>query len=138
MSMCRAMRDRTTPSECSSRLAYANRNDFVKLIIVDWVCNFATSISADVPNARTGKQAVASSNFFVTPGYFTTLLAGRDLDHRDTKNAPPVAVVNGSVARRFFPGVNAMGRSFRLRAGQPALVEIVGIVKDSKYGSLRR
>ena len=55
---------------------------------------------------------------------------------RDTKNASQVAIVNESVARRFFPGVNALGKSFR-RADQPALVEIVGIVKDSKYESLR-
>jgi len=102
--------------------------------------NYYTGISADVPNAPTGKQALASFNF-VTPGYFTTLrtplLAGRDFDQRDAKNASQVAIVNESVARRFFPGVNALGRSFRVRAGQPALVEIVGIVKDSKYGSLR-
>jgi len=102
--------------------------------------NYLTGISADVPNAPTGKQAVASFNF-VTPGYFTTLrtplLAGRDFDERDAKTAAPVAIVNESVARRFFPGVNALGRSFRVRAGQPALVEIVGIVTDSKYGSLR-
>jgi len=67
----------------------------------------------------------------------TPLVAGRDFDERDAKNASPVAIVNESVARRFFPGVNALGRSFRVRVGQPALVEIVGIVKDSKYGSLR-
>src|SRR2546428_6294782 len=101
--------------------------------------NYLTGIAADVPSAPTGRQAVASFNFG-TPGYFTTLrtplLAGRDFDERDAKNASPVAIVNESVARRFFPGVNALGRSFR-RAGQPVPVEIVGIVKDSKYGSLR-
>ena len=81
--------------------------------------NYITAISADVPNAPTGKEATAYFNF-VTPGYFTTLrtplLAGRDFDRRDTKNAPQVAIVNESVARRFFPGVNAVGKSFRRRA----------------------
>ncbi len=101
--------------------------------------NYMTGISADLPNAAAGKEASACFNF-VAPGYFTTLrtplLAGRDFDRRDTKNASQVAIVNESVARRFFPGVNALGKSFR-RADQPALVEIVGIVKDSKYESLR-
>ncbi|MGH9791779.1 MAG: FtsX-like permease family protein, partial [Candidatus Acidiferrales bacterium] len=103
--------------------------------------NWYTSISADAANVPTGEQATAYFNF-VTPGYFTTLrtplLAGRDFDQRDTKNASPVAIVNESLTRRFFPGVKALGRSMSFRrAGQPVLVEIVGIVKDSKYQSLR-
>jgi putative ABC transport system permease protein len=101
--------------------------------------NWFNTISTDAPNAPTGEQATASFNF-VSPGYFATfrtpLLAGRDFDERDTKTSPPVAIVNESAARKFFPGVNALGRHFR-RPRQPAPVEIVGIVKDSKYESLR-
>jgi predicted permease len=101
--------------------------------------NYVTVISADAPNAPAGERATASFNF-VRPGYFATLrtplLSGRDLEERDERSAAPVAVANEALARQFFPGVNALGRTFRWR-GQAAPVEIVGIVKDSKYGSLR-
>ena len=66
----------------------------------------------------------------------TPILAGRDFDDRDTKTSAPVAIVNESAARKFFPGVNAIGRHFT-KPSQAAPIEIVGIVKDSKYESLR-
>ena len=81
---------------------------------------------------------------WVTPGYFATLrtplLAGRNFDSRDTATSPPVAIVNETLARRFFPNVNPIGKYFRipgpdLSSSQP--IQIVGIVKDSKYLSLR-
>jgi predicted permease len=81
---------------------------------------------------------------WVTPGYFATLrtplLAGRDFDSRDKETSPPVAIVNETLARRFFPNVNPIGKYFRipgsdLSSSQPT--QIVGIVKDSKYLSLR-
>jgi ABC-type antimicrobial peptide transport system permease subunit len=50
-----------------------------------------------------------------------------------------VAVVNQTLARRFFPGLNPLGRYFRTEeAGKLAPpIQIVGVVKDSKYESLR-
>jgi len=78
------------------------------------------------------------------PGYFrtmgTALLAGRDFDSRDTVAAPEVAIVNETFARKFFGGANPVGRTFRrdASAGKPEpLVQIVGLVKDSKYYELR-
>ena len=78
----------------------------------------------------------------VTDGYVKTLalplLAGRDLDARDVQGAPRVALVNETLARRFFGDANPIGR--RLRTVQheevgPS-VEIVGLVGDSKYRRL--
>jgi predicted permease len=81
---------------------------------------------------------------WVTPGYFATLrtplLAGRNFDSRDTATASPVAVVNETLARRFFPNVNPIGKYFRIPGSDPSSsqpIQIVGIVKDSKYLSLR-
>jgi predicted permease len=106
--------------------------------------NSFTEIYADNPNAPTGKEDVYFN--FVAAGYFETLrtplLAGRDFNEGDTKNAAPVAIVNQAVARKYFSGLNALGRHFRrgdVPADQPAsMIEIVGIVKDSKYDSLRQ
>ena len=78
----------------------------------------------------------------VAPGFFDTmamrLKLGRAIDERDRADAPRVAVVNESLARRFFPGQNPVGRRFwfgRTREGDG--VEIVGVAADAKYSTLR-
>jgi predicted permease len=73
----------------------------------------------------------------VSPGYFdllkVTLLAGRDFRPEDNGNAPRVMIVNESFARRFFAGRDPVGR--RVRIDEKPFT-IVGMVKDSKCGSL--
>jgi putative ABC transport system permease protein len=75
----------------------------------------------------------------VTPGYFSTvgtrLLAGRAFTDRDHATAPKVAVVNMTLARKYFGGgEQALGRRF----GQSAPdVAIVGIVEDARSLSVR-
>jgi putative ABC transport system permease protein len=90
--------------------------------------------------------AGAQGAFFnrVSPDYFKTmgvaLLAGRDFGDEDAASAPKVAVVNETFARRLAAGENLLGRRLRVEAtpGTPETVyEIVGLVKDSKYRSLR-
>jgi predicted permease len=102
-----------------------------------------TDLHSDVPNAPRGDDAVAWFNF-VSPEYFETLrtplLAGRNLSRSDTATAPPVAVINQTLARRFFPGVDPVGHTFRVEGEARELlppVEVVGVVKDAKYSSLR-
>jgi predicted permease len=78
----------------------------------------------------------------VSAGYFDTvgipLVAGRPIGPEDVSNSKHVIVMNQSLANRFFPGGNAVGQSMILE--QPGLEgdwEIVGVVKDAKYGSPR-
>ena len=72
----------------------------------------------------------------VTPGWFATLgipfIAGRDFAWTDRAGAPEVAVVNERLARQF-PNGDALGR--RLRYGDRS-IEVIGVVGDSKYGTL--
>jgi predicted permease len=98
------------------------------------------SIQTEWSKALTNDNANAWFNY-VSPGYFETLrmtrLAGRNLDRHDTKTAPGVAVINQTLAHRFFPNMNPIGKTFRI-VGQPGPpIEVVGLVKDSKYGSVR-
>jgi len=69
--------------------------------------------------------------------YFTTLgiplVQGRAFDDRDRADASAVAVVNESLARQYFPDRTAIGRIIEMPGGER---EIVGIVGDSKWGSL--
>ena len=70
----------------------------------------------------------------------TPLLLGRDFSERDTLSSPKVAIVNQSFARRLGLPQNPVGAKFRREAtpSEPEQVfEIVGLVRDTKYYSLR-
>lgn len=79
----------------------------------------------------------------VAPDYFRTmdmpLLMGREFNEADVEGAPLVAVVNEAFVKYYFPNENPIGKRFGWRAvNNPAAVEIVGVVKDSLYASMRQ
>lgn len=69
------------------------------------------------------------------------LVAGRPFDARDRLGAAQAAIVNETLARRLFDGVDGVGRRFVLIAGTATerrreisgAVEIVGVARDAKY-----
>jgi predicted permease len=79
----------------------------------------------------------------ISPGFLgamgTTLTAGRDFAAADDERAPLVAIVNESFAERFLPGTSPIGARFYRQGGSRSreLMEIVGVVKDSKWINLR-
>ena len=78
----------------------------------------------------------------VSPRYFETLgtpiVAGRDFSERDGPGRPKVAIVNEAFVRRFFHSGNPIGKTFSVaRNVDMRNLEIVGVVKDSRYSSLR-
>lgn len=70
----------------------------------------------------------------VTADYFRTLqipvLAGREFTSADRPDTPAVAIVNESMARRYWPGQSALGRTFTVHGRAR---EVVGIARDVKY-----
>lgn len=85
--------------------------------------------------ARMVDMTNATAEFFPTLGY--RLQAGRLFGDRDTENAPLVAVVNETVARRFFPGRSPVGERVILgRSEKPTEVEVVGVVADVRNRGL--
>ncbi|MCW5963240.1 MAG: ABC transporter permease [Bryobacterales bacterium] len=72
----------------------------------------------------------------VSPGYFKLLeiplLEGRDFDERDKAGEPDVVIVNESFARKYFGGVNPVGRRIRL---ENRWANVVGLARDAKYHS---
>ncbi len=91
---------------------------------------------------------VANERFVgVSPGYFETmgipLLAGRDFTqddadpHSESYQSTSVAIINRSMAHRFFADNNPIGRLLQFIEGQGRSLEIVGVVADSKYNDLR-
>ena len=79
----------------------------------------------------------------VFPNSFETLgiplVAGRDFNEQDLQRTQELAVINESMARRFFSNENPVGQRFGI--GSPEnpgnIIEIIGVVKDAKYISLR-
>jgi predicted permease len=78
-------------------------------------------------------RAYVGARYFETMG--VTLLRGRGFAEHDREGSPPVAVINETVARRAFGDADPVGRRVRADSKGPP-VEIVGVVRDSKYHSL--
>jgi putative ABC transport system permease protein len=81
---------------------------------------------------------------WITPDYLATmrtrLISGRSFDARDSASSLPVAVVNQTFARRFFPGENPLGKRFSTGERGPVRakwLQIVGVMQDAKYDDLR-
>ena len=73
-----------------------------------------------------------SQNYFATMGI--PLLRGRDFSTSDNASAPPVAIINQTMAQRFWPNQSALGKRLTLVRSKSAL-EIVGVVGDiERYG----
>jgi predicted permease len=77
----------------------------------------------------------------IAPDYFQVmtipLLEGREFGPSDTADAPLVAIINETAARRYWPGQSAIGR--RVVVGRPPDAQariVVGVAKDSKYRRL--
>jgi predicted permease len=74
---------------------------------------------------------------FVGPHFFRTIgipVEGRDIRVEDDEGAPAVAVISRSVAQRYFPNVNPLGKHIRTGGAE---VEIVGVAADVKYVSVQ-
>jgi predicted permease len=75
----------------------------------------------------------------VGPSYIATmgmrLLEGRDFDDRDSIKSRKVAIINASMARRYFGEGSPIGRHFGY--GEPTQFEVVGVVADTRANGLR-
>jgi putative ABC transport system permease protein len=89
----------------------------------------------------TGPGPGTTANYFrVTPGYLRVmqipLIRGRLITEQDTATSPPVVLINETMARRFFPDEDAIGKRLDI-SGPTYLRQIVGIVGDVKQESLK-
>jgi putative ABC transport system permease protein len=74
-----------------------------------------------------------------TPDYFATMqipiLRGRAFTEQDKADTPPVVIVNETLARKFWPGQEAIGKRIRFQApiDRAPWMEVVGVIKDVKH-----
>jgi predicted permease len=76
------------------------------------------------------------AHFFSTFGI--PILAGRGIDASDTRTSQKVAVVNESLAKEYYPGLNPIGKTFKAGLHHPVTIQIVGICGDARYYRVRK
>ncbi|MEP6915072.1 MAG: ABC transporter permease [Acidobacteriota bacterium] len=80
-------------------------------------------------------RLVISPNFFEVMGIPVVL--GRGFADRDNADAPKVVVINETAARKYFPNLNPVGQRFGTSVETTGQMEIVGVLHDVKYDSVR-
>ena len=105
-----------------------------------WTRRFSTSIFVQ-GRAYARGQRDTISQMVVSPGFFETmeipLVAGRGFTAVDNEKAPPVAVINEAAARTYFPNESPLGRRIGSSLETSGRFEIVGILRNAKYNSVR-
>ena len=93
-----------------------------------------TTISVENYTPRSNESmdvmlGVVTSDYFKTMGM--TVLNGREFNDQDKEGAPRAAVVNETMARRYWPGENAVGKKITPIGSKKGQLEVVGVVKDA-------
>lgn len=87
------------------------------------------------PGTRAERDALVAVHLIMTPGYLRTVRAtvvrGRDVSEADAVSSPWVAVINETMAKRFWPGEDPIGKRFKfdVAAGEQ-IRTVVGVVHD--------
>lgn len=88
-----------------------------------------------IPDRPSDQRWTGAHVRIVSPGLIgtlgTPLLAGRDFTRADDAKAPPVMIINRSVAEKFWPGETAVGRQINL--GGRGAVTVIGVVADVRH-----
>ena len=90
----------------------------------------------------TTEPDIACDYNIVTAGYFETIgipfVTGRDFSTEDRANSSSVVIIGEEFARRRFPGINPIGQRILIPrfVGDRTYSEIIGVVRDIKYGRL--
>ena len=101
--------------------------------------DLAVKVEGAPPRAE-GEPPRTAFHSMIGRDYFRTvdmrLEAGRDFSARDTESSPAVAIVNRTLAQRFWPDADPLGRRLLIiQTEEP--YEVVGVVSDAKYGGVR-
>jgi putative ABC transport system permease protein len=92
------------------------------------------------PTSRRSEQPYANYSF-ASPGYFATISTpferGRDFTDADTLQSLHVTIINTSMAEKYFPGEDPIGKQVGVAATRFPVRTIIGVVADIKQASLR-
>jgi putative ABC transport system permease protein len=90
------------------------------------------------PAGRTDIPGTRPSTYSVGPDFFRTLgiplLKGREFDRTHRAGTPPVAIVNETFARTYFPNQDVLGQ--RVQTEDESNAEVIGLVRDHRIGTI--
>ena len=96
--------------------------------------------SVTVEGSTRGPERVRFRSDEITPEFFetvgTSLVKGRTFTPVEGTNGPRVAIINEAMARRLWPGEDAVGRRFKVGAPDSPWFTVVGIAADMRRQSL--
>ncbi|HJY28928.1 MAG TPA: ABC transporter permease [Pyrinomonadaceae bacterium] len=103
---------------------------------------FWTSVAHSRGDNLPDGESRSLRNNIVGPDFFTVMgipfVQGRTFGPQDTATSQKVAIVSESMARKFFPDGAPIGKRFGIgRPETPEDIEVIGVVKDAKYGNLK-
>jgi len=101
--------------------------------IGDWSITLESRPTAPGENPN-GDWQVASAGYFETMGM--SLKRGRFYTDADNENAPVVAVVNETMANRYWPDRDAVGQRFRIGTASNPWITIVGVVGQVRHNAI--
>jgi predicted permease len=101
-----------------------------------WTTPAYTREQPDIaPKLRSIRNNIVGPDFFAAMGI--PLVQGRTFGPQDTASSQKVAVISESMAQRFFPSGSPVGKRFGIEGpNSTEAIEIIGVVKDAKYGTL--
>jgi predicted permease len=134
--LIRSLRNRL---EASPGVASVNVVDIVPVTLSNTTMYLLRDSDAEPAPGQLPATPQVNANA-VSPGHFRTLeigmVAGRDFTDLDADAAPRVAIVNETLARRFWPKKDPVGQRVRIlgeAANARNAIEVIGVVRDSKY-----
>jgi putative ABC transport system permease protein len=114
--------------------AAVSRLPFTAANLATWV--FVEGRTTPGEPGRDAEYRVCTPNYFSVMGI--PMLAGRNFDAHDDLNPAAVAIINQTMARQFWPGMDAVGRRIKLGANPEtaAWITVIGIVGDVRHFGL--
>ncbi|HEV1993964.1 MAG TPA: ABC transporter permease [Candidatus Acidoferrum sp.] len=95
------------------------------------------SVNVEGHPVEAGQQPPSVQYNMVTPGYFDTLRIpvhrGRTFTDADEEKTLAVAIVNQTMAKKFWPDQDPLGKRFSTKGASGPFIEVVGVVQDGKY-----
>lgn len=112
---------------------------------VSWASNLPlwegkeTGITIEGQEARKKSEAISAVVDTVDLNYFSTmgipLVEGRDFSENDRSISEPVAIINDTMAARYWPNQDPLGKRFQLPQGR-VFLQVVGVAKTTNYQTL--
>jgi putative ABC transport system permease protein len=106
---------------------------------INWGFNGPFSVVGQPPFEK-GKEPITEYRL-VTPGYFATMgipvKQGQEFTEANTTSDRPVAIINETMATRYFKGIDPIGARIQI-GNQPTAYEVIGVVGDVRDATLDR